>query len=106
VCRLFNGEADHKDYILETVRLRLRLSSTTTMTAGWHIFLLSGSPSMGGSAVPARPTAVYRNNRDGTFSERLPEKSGLRFTGWGFSVCVGDYNNEGGKTCSARSTDK
>ena len=37
---------------------------------------------------------LYRNNRDGTFTD-VTEKSGLGRTGWGTGVCVGDYDNDG-----------
>jgi len=38
---------------------------------------------------------LYRNNADGTFSD-VTEAAGLRKTGWASSVCVGDYDNDGG----------
>jgi hypothetical protein len=37
---------------------------------------------------------MYRNNRDGTFSD-VTDRSGLRKTGWGQGVSIGDYNNDG-----------
>ena len=37
---------------------------------------------------------LYRNNRDGTFTD-VTEKAGLVRTGWGQGVCVGDYDNDG-----------
>jgi hypothetical protein len=37
---------------------------------------------------------LYRNNRDGTFSD-VTERSGLRLVGWASSVCAGDYDNDG-----------
>jgi hypothetical protein len=41
------------------------------------------------------PTShLYRNNRDGTFTD-VTEKSGLARTGWQTGVCVGDYDNDG-----------
>jgi len=85
------GEADHKDYILETVGCGCAFFDYDN--DGWmDIFLLSGS-SMAGAPSGAS-NRLYRNNRDGTFSD-VTEKSGLRFTGWGSGVCVGDYNNDG-----------
>jgi hypothetical protein len=38
---------------------------------------------------------LYRNNRDGTFTD-VTAGSGLDRTGWASSVCVGDYDNDGG----------
>jgi hypothetical protein len=37
---------------------------------------------------------LYRNNRDGTFTD-VTRRSGLARTGWQTGVCVGDYNNDG-----------
>jgi enediyne biosynthesis protein E4 len=37
---------------------------------------------------------LYRNNRDGTFSD-VTEKAGLAGRGFGMGVAVGDYNNDG-----------
>ena len=45
---------------------------------------------------PAKPlrNALYRNNRDGTFTD-VTEKSGVAGGGYGMGVAVGDYNNDG-----------
>jgi len=74
---------------------------------GWQdIFLVSGTTleqeSGAGSKKPAnhdsgvsRPTNhLYKNNRDGTFTD-VTAKAGLLRTGWGQGVCVGDYDNDG-----------
>ena len=37
---------------------------------------------------------LYKNNRDGTFTD-VTAKAGLLRTGWGQGVCVGDYDNDG-----------
>jgi hypothetical protein len=37
---------------------------------------------------------LYRNNRDGTFTD-VTEKAGLARHGWGQGVCAGDYDNDG-----------
>jgi enediyne biosynthesis protein E4 len=37
---------------------------------------------------------LFRNNRDGTFTD-VTEKAGLKGTGYGMGVAVGDYNNDG-----------
>lgn len=37
---------------------------------------------------------LYRNNRDGTFSD-ITEKAGLQGQGYSMGVAVGDYNNDG-----------
>ena len=40
------------------------------------------------------PSALYRNNGDGTFAD-VTGKSGLRDVGWGMGAAVADYNNDG-----------
>ncbi len=62
---------------------------------GWpDIFLVSGTR-LAGPPVNQMPTnRLYHNNGDGTFTD-VTEKAGLIHTGWGQSVCVGDYDNDG-----------
>ena len=85
------GEADHKDYILETVGCGCAFFDYDN--DGWlDIFVLSGSRLRG---APEQTTnRLYRNNRDGTFTD-ITEKAGLHAVGWASAVCVGDYNNDG-----------
>ena len=60
---------------------------------GWmDIFLLSGTRLDG--APPEATNRLYRNNRDGTFTD-VTEEAGLKAAGWANGVCVGDYNNDG-----------
>ena len=47
-----------------------------------------------GRAGKAPTSHLYKNNRDGTFTD-VTEKSGLGVTGWQTGVCVGDYDNDG-----------
>jgi len=46
--------------------------------------------------TPPRPlrNALYRNNRDGTFTD-VTEKAGVGCGGYGMGVAVGDYDNDG-----------
>jgi hypothetical protein len=46
--------------------------------------------------TPAKPlrNALYRNNRDGTFTD-VTEKAGVPGGGYGMGVAVGDYNADG-----------
>jgi hypothetical protein len=62
---------------------------------GWQdIFLVNGTR-LDGVAKDQTPTNhLYRNNGDGTFQD-VTEKAGLTRTGWGQSVCVADYDNDG-----------
>ena len=48
-----------------------------------------------GGPRPKEPTThLFKNNRDGTFTD-VTEKSGLGRSGWQTGVCVGDYDNDG-----------
>jgi hypothetical protein len=63
---------------------------------GWpDIFCVNGAalPSMTKTG-PEYWNRLYRNNRDGTFSD-VTLKSGLMGHGYGMGVAVGDYNNDG-----------
>ncbi|HXY01812.1 MAG TPA: CRTAC1 family protein [Candidatus Limnocylindrales bacterium] len=60
---------------------------------GWmDIFILSGTRLEG--APPGTTNRLYKNNRDGTFTD-VTEKAGLHWVGWACGVCIGDYNNDG-----------
>jgi hypothetical protein len=60
---------------------------------GWmDIFILGGR--LLESTPPGSGNRLYRNNRDGTFTD-VTAKSGLSDPGWANGVCVGDYNNDG-----------
>src|SRR4051812_4473979 len=88
---LVYGGVERKQYILEATGCGVAFLDYDN--DGWlDIFLLSGSR-MGGAPEEAT-NRLYRNNRDGTFSD-VTEKAGLRRTGWASAVCVGDYDNDG-----------
>ena len=60
---------------------------------GWEdIYILSGTRLEGGN--PDWTNRLYKNNRDGTFTD-VTKEAGLTRTGWAGSVTVGDYNNDG-----------
>jgi hypothetical protein len=60
---------------------------------GWlDILVLSGTRLEG--APPGATNRLYKNNRDGTFSD-VTQKAGLARTGWAYGVTIGDYNNDG-----------
>jgi len=63
---------------------------------GWpDLFCVNGAtlPSLT-KTEPDYWNRLYRNNRDGTFSD-VTEKAGLTGQGFGMGVAVGDYNNDG-----------
>jgi hypothetical protein len=85
------GGVDSKKYILEANGCGCAFIDYDN--DGWmDIFLLSGTRLEG--APPQATNRLYKNNRDGTFTD-VTEKAGLRAVGWANSVCVGDYNNDG-----------
>ena len=47
-----------------------------------------------GGAPPGATNRLYKNNRDGTFTD-VTAKAGLTRTGWASAVTVGDYDNDG-----------
>jgi len=62
---------------------------------GWlDVFLVNGTRLDGVSPSLKVTNRLYRNRGDGTFAD-VTEKAGLVRTGWGQSVCVGDYDNDG-----------
>ena len=84
------GETDKKTYILETVGCGAAFLDYDN--DGWlDILVLNGSRLAG---APSATNRLYKNNRDGTFSD-VTEKAGLHRAGWASAVTVGDYNNDG-----------
>ncbi len=85
------GSADNPRYILETIGCGAAFIDYDN--DGWlDILVLNGRTV---DAVPAGATnRLYRNNRDGTFTD-VTEEAGLVRHGWACGVCVGDYNNSG-----------
>jgi enediyne biosynthesis protein E4 len=85
------GPVDHKDYIIETVGCGCAFFDYDN--DGWmDLLVLSGSRV---ADVPeGTSTRLYRNNRDGTFTD-VTAKAGLLRTLWASGVTVGDYNNDG-----------
>ena len=62
---------------------------------GWlDIYLVNSGQS--DFFTPAQPlrNALYRNNRDGTFTD-VTDKAGVGAGGFGMGVAVGDYDNDG-----------
>jgi hypothetical protein len=85
------GGADRKDYILETIGCGCAFIDYDN--DGWiDIFMLNGTRVDG--APEGTTNRLYKNNRDGTFSD-VTERAGLVRTGWASGVTVGDYNNDG-----------
>src|SRR5215467_12895696 len=85
------GGIESKSYIVEVVGCGVAFIDYDN--DGWlDLFVLSGtrldSPPDGTS------NRLYKNNRDGTFTD-VTAKAGLTRTGWASAVTVGDYDNDG-----------
>jgi hypothetical protein len=62
---------------------------------GWmDIYLVNSGPCDFWSPSQPLRNALYRNNRDGTFTD-VTEKAGVPGGGYGMGVAVGDYNGDG-----------
>jgi hypothetical protein len=87
------GGVETKKYIIETNGCGVAFFDYDN--DGWpDIFTLNGTR-LGGFPKGQEPTAhLYRNNRNGTFTE-VTQKAGLTRAGWGAGVAVGDYDNDG-----------
>ncbi len=85
------GGIDSKSYIIEVVGCGLAFIDYDN--DGWvDLFVLSGTRLEG--APPGTTNRLYKNNRDGTFTD-VTSKVGLQRTGWASAVTVGDYDNDG-----------
>jgi enediyne biosynthesis protein E4 len=62
---------------------------------GWlDIFLVNGWRLEGFPKGQEPVCHLFKNNRDSTFTD-VTLKAGLARSGWGQSVCIGDYDNDG-----------
>ena len=94
------GGADRKRFIIETNGAGVAFFDYDN--DGWvdalvlnGLRLKEGSRDIETYAPGAAPAAhLYRNNRDGTFSD-VTARAELRASGWASSVCAGDYDNDG-----------
>ena len=85
------GSPDDPRYILETIGCGAAFIDYDG--DGWQdVFILNGRTLAG--APEGATNRLYRNNRDGTFTD-VTEEAGLVRRGWASGVCVGDYNNSG-----------
>lgn len=88
------GGVDHKRSIIEAKGSGLAFFDYDN--DGWLDIYLTNGDRLGAHwpAGKAPTSRLYKNNRDGTFTD-VTERSGLARTGWQTGVCVGDYNNDG-----------
>jgi hypothetical protein len=85
------GGLNTMSYILETIGCGVAFLDYDN--DGWiDLFVPSGARV---ESVPTGSTnRLYRNNRDGTFTD-VTEKAGLDRSGWVCGITIGDYNNDG-----------
>jgi hypothetical protein len=89
---IFGGEHKNK-YLLETTGCGVAFYDYDN--DGWlDIFLVNGTRLEGFPAGSEPASHLFRNNRDGTFTD-VTLKSGVAHSGWGQGCCVGDYDNDG-----------
>jgi hypothetical protein len=85
------GHPYRADYIIEVMSCGVAFFDYDN--DGWlDILVLSGSRF--GDPPPGASNRLYKNNRDGTFTD-VTQKAGLFRTGYAYGVTVGDYNNDG-----------
>ncbi|HTZ84193.1 MAG TPA: CRTAC1 family protein [Candidatus Acidoferrales bacterium] len=89
---IYGGEHKNK-YLLETTGCGAAFYDYDN--DGWlDIFLVNGTR-LEGFPAGSQPTShLFRNNRDGTFTD-VTAKAGVAHYGWGQGCCVGDYDNDG-----------
>src|SRR5256884_145379 len=84
---------ERKDFLLSTTGGGIALFDYDS--DGWLDIFIVNSWGLRGFPRGEEPTNhLYRNNRDGTFTD-VTAKANLVRSGWGQGVCVGDYNNDG-----------
>jgi hypothetical protein len=90
---IYGGKLTNK-YLLETTGCGLAFYDYDN--DGWQdLFLVNGWRLEGFPAGQEPRCHLFKNNRDGTFTD-VTRGSGLEHkTGWGQACCVGDYNNDG-----------
>ncbi|HLH07727.1 MAG TPA: CRTAC1 family protein [Terriglobales bacterium] len=89
---IFGGEHKNK-YLLETTGCGIAFYDYDN--DGWlDIFVVNGTRLEGFPKGQEPICHLYKNNRDGTFTD-VTLKAGVGRSGWGQGCCIGDYDNDG-----------
>jgi len=92
------GDEHKNTYLLETTGCGVAWFDFDN--DGWlDLFFVNGTrlgplPKATVKRADVPTTHLYRNNRNGTFTD-VTKTAGLARSGWGQGVCVGDYDNDG-----------
>jgi hypothetical protein len=85
------GPDGRTDYILESMGCGVAFLDYDN--DGWlDVLVLSGTRREG--PVAGATNRLYKNNRNGTFTD-VTREAGLTRQDWAFGVTIGDYNNDG-----------
>jgi len=85
------GHPNRADYVVEAMSCGAAFFDYDN--DGWiDVLVLTGSRF--GDPPSTASKRLYKNNRDGTFTD-VTQKAGLFRTGYTYGVTVGDYNNDG-----------
>ena len=91
--RNVSGAPSNKQFIIEEMGAGVALFDFDN--DGWlDVFLVNGSTFQTGSSTRKPTSFLFRNNRDGTFTD-VTQKAGLTNSGWGQGCCAADYDNDG-----------
>ena len=83
----YYGEVDTSDYIDEANGCGIAFYDYDN--DGWiDVFLLNGSRRSGFGQGETPTNRLYKNNRDGTFTD-VTREAGLMRSGWANGVCIG-----------------
>jgi enediyne biosynthesis protein E4 len=86
------GDEGKADYILESIGCGAAFLDYDS--DGWLDILMLTGRRRTGPTPPSATIRLYKNNRDGTFTD-VTAHSGLGRSVWAFGVTVGDYDNDG-----------
>jgi enediyne biosynthesis protein E4 len=89
---IFGSEKTNR-YLLETTGCGVAFFDYDN--DGWpDLFFVNGWRLDGFAKGQAPTNHLYKNNRDGSFTD-VTEQAGLARSGWGQGACIGDYDNDG-----------